>query len=85
MNPQSQPKVQSSQGVEQHIDDSHLQEVSVLALLLRVIPVMISFLLFILAVSVDADRWGSRGIQLIIAIAIFFGFVGVALFIPKKI
>lgn len=70
---------------DRRVDDPNLRDFTVWALLLRTIPVTLSFLLFVLALSVDADKWGSRSIQIIVTLAISFGVVGVALFIPRKV
>jgi hypothetical protein len=66
------------------IDNNKPRQFSIWALLLRAIPLTTSFLLFILAISIDANRWGSRLLQLLIATAIFFGAIGIYLFLPKK-
>jgi len=75
--------VQPIQSAKKRVDYPNLPNSSVLALLLRTIPLTTSFLLFILTVTIDANRWGSRLIQIILAIAIFVGVIGLALFIPK--
>jgi hypothetical protein len=85
MSMQLEPRVQSINVTEQHVADPPLYKFSVGALVLRAIPLTASFLLFVLAVSVDATRWGNRLIQVLIASAICSGFIGIALFIPKKI
>lgn len=74
------------QGTEQNPNNHIIPELSVWSLLLRLIPLMASFLLFILAISIDASKWGddARLLQGVIAIAIMLGTIGVVLFIPKR-
>ena len=73
------------QPIKPRVDNTPSHDFSVVALVVRAIPLTISFLLFILAVSVDANRWGNRLIQILIASAIFSGFIGLVLFIPKRL
>ena len=70
---------------ERRVDNPDVRDFSVWTYLLRAIPLTISFLLFILAVSVDVNKWGSRLIQVFIAIAIILGAIGIALFLPKRV
>ena len=85
MNIQLEREAQPIAVSEQRAGNPHLNDFSVGGLVLRATPLTISFLLFVFAVSVDADRWGNRPIQILIASAICFGFIGIALFIPKRL
>ena len=85
LNFQIDSRVRPIQASEKRVDYPELPDYSVLALVLRTIPLAISFVLFILAASIDAHKWGSRSIQIILATAACIGVVGVALFIPKRL
>jgi hypothetical protein len=63
---------------------SHQLPVSAWALLLRVIPLMVSFILFVLAATADVQRWGSRGVQVMLVCATLLGVFGIVVFIPKR-
>ena len=58
--------------------------IPVWALLLRASPLIVSFLLFVAAASIDVQRWGSRGVQAILALAAVLGVVGIIVFVPKR-
>jgi hypothetical protein len=57
---------------------------SMWALGLRVIPLTVSFVLFVFAASVDVQRWGSHSVQAMLIVALGLGVLGVAIFIPKR-
>jgi hypothetical protein len=80
-----EPIAQQIQDTEQHLDNPIFRKLSLWSLLLRIIPLMTSFLLFVFAISIDASRWGNSFLQVIIAIAIILGAIGIGLFIPKRI
>jgi hypothetical protein len=54
------------------------------ALLVRSIPLALSFILFAFAASINASQWGSKAIQTILASAVLLGILGIVVFIPKK-
>lgn len=76
------PPIQST---EEHLDNHTFRKLSLWSLLLRIIPLTTSFLLFVLALSIDASKWGNNLIQAIIAIAIVLGAIGIGLFIPRRL
>jgi hypothetical protein len=60
-------------------------QISILALLIRIVPLITSIFLFILVASADINRWSGRTLQLLLVIAILLGIVGIVLFIPKRV
>ena len=81
--PASGPLSKPSQGLTQ-IPDIHRHEISIWASFMRAIPLIASFLLFVVAASADIQRWGSRGVQAILVLATLLGVIGIAVFIPKR-
>jgi hypothetical protein len=57
---------------------------SIWVLFIRSLPLIISLILFVFAASTDITRWGRLAIQTILCVAVFFGIIGIALFIPKR-
>jgi hypothetical protein len=54
------------------------------ALLLRAIPLTVSFVLFVLAASAEVNKWGSKGVQAMLLSATLLGIFGIFLFVPGR-
>ena len=69
---------------QQHRSVNQRPPLSIWALGLRVIPLTVSFVLFVFAASVDVQRWGTRSVQAMLVVAVGLSVLGVAVFIPKR-
>jgi nitroreductase len=67
------------------VPHQNFPEVSIRALIIRFIPLTLSFLLFILAASTDVNKWGSGAIQALLVMALLLGIMGLVVFIPKRV
>lgn len=81
---QSKSFTSSTQEPEEGINE-HGPRISILALLIRTVPLITSFFLFILVASANINRWSGRTLQVLLVIAILLGIAGLALFIPKRL
>jgi len=84
MNPQlSAPVIEPEQNTKLTQGRDH-PGISVRALILRAIPLIASFFLFVLAAGADVEKFGSRGLQAMLIFATLLGVVGIAVFIPRR-
>jgi hypothetical protein len=81
---QARPTIPPTQKVARTIQRRELPEIPVWNLLIRVIPLMASFILFILAAGANVNKWGPRVVQLMLVLAVLLGIAGIAVFIPKR-
>lgn len=85
MNSHMNSVAQQMPSAEEPLEEPIYREVSLLSLLLRLIPLATSFILFVVAISIDPSKWGNSFLQVMIATAIVVGAIGIGLFFPKRL